>query len=83
MLQATKPQTRPIRSAVIGLELEGDMRSVSIVAHLLHGVTSSAAPIDGDDHDAVCWLVAELMRMGHRLDKGFDELFEAAKGVRS
>jgi len=61
MLQATKPKPKDLEDQLLGIELEGDMRNVSTVGHILHRLTADAGPIDGDDHDAVCWLVNELL----------------------
>ncbi len=76
MLQT--PDRRTVKDVISEMQLEPDMRHVRVVAHVLHTLTCEDHPIDGDDHEAVCWLVGELISMGHRLDKTFDALFEAA-----
>jgi hypothetical protein len=76
VLQATDRRTA--KDVINDMQLEPDMRNVQVVAHILHTLTCHAGPIDGDDHEAVCWLVGELVGMGRRLDKAFDALHEAA-----
>jgi hypothetical protein len=56
----------------LATSLEETKGSVGSVAHLLHGLAAPAAPITGDDHDAILYLISQLFDIHRTLEKSTD-----------
>jgi hypothetical protein len=60
-----------------GLDLESDMKDVMRWALGLCDILGERGPLDQDRMEVAHLMASELMSIGHRLDKRFDEMHEA------
>ena len=67
----------------LAISLEETKSSVRSIAHLLHGLAAPAAPIDGDDHDAIVWLTGQLFDIHRSLEKSTDLAYALSRETKA